>query len=468
VEAVEYRILGPLEVIDDGQPISLGPAKQRTLLAVLVTRANEAVSTDELVDALWGSEPPASAPNAIQVHISHLRRTLEAGDGPPKGGRVLVTKSPGYMLRVGEEELDANRFERLVEDGRRAMRGGDMDLAGRHFYRALRLWRGSALSDYTYEPFAQAAIARLEELKISAIQDRIEADLDLGHHGDFVGELDGLVKSYPMRERLRGQLMLARYRCGRQAEALEVARETRRALADELGIDPAPDLQELESAILNQDPALDLQRRPLESRPRGELSSDVPTTRYARNGAVALAYQVLGDGSIDLVFVPGFVSHLELNWELPSYVRLMERLATFTRLITVDRRGTGLSDPLSLSDKPSHETMVDDLLAVMDAAASERAAIFGFHEGGILGLLLAASHPERTSALVTYGTAAAGMTSVNYPWSWSFQEWESYLKDMADRWGTPDYADELLEWTCRRCTEMRAFGAGGRGTAGWL
>jgi class 3 adenylate cyclase len=173
---------------------------------------------------------------------------------------------------------------------------------------------------------------------------------------------------------------------------------------------------------------------------------EIPLTRYARNGSVALAYQVIGDGPIDLVFVPGFVSNLEVSWELPSYARLLTRLASFTRLIAVDRRGTGLSDPLSSSDTPSHETMVDDLLAVMDAAASDRAAIFGFHEGGLLGMLMSASHPERTSALITYGTAATGMKSADYPWQWSAQEWEPYLEDMAERWGTPGYMDEMLEW----------------------
>jgi class 3 adenylate cyclase len=175
--------------------------------------------------------------------------------------------------------------------------------------------------------------------------------------------------------------------------------------------------------------------------------TEAPETRYARNGTVALAYQVIGDGPMDLLFVPGFVSNLELNWELPSYARLLTRLSSFTRLIAVDRRGTGLSDPLTSSDAPSHEAMVDDLLAVMDAAGSDQAAVFGFQEGGMLGMLMAASHPERTRALITCGTAATGKNTGDYPWQWSAEEWEPYLKDMAERWGTRDYTDELLGWT---------------------
>lgn len=168
--------------------------------------------------------------------------------------------------------------------------------------------------------------------------------------------------------------------------------------------------------------------------------------KYARNGRVALAYQVVGEGSSDLLFVPGFISNLELNWELPAYARLLTRLASFTRLIIVDRRGIGLSDPLSADDRPSHETMVDDLRTVLDAAGSSRVATFGFQEGGVLCAMFAASQPDRTRAVVTYATAATGRGSDDYPWQWSPAEWEPYLQDMAARWGTPEYSLEILRW----------------------
>ena len=173
---------------------------------------------------------------------------------------------------------------------------------------------------------------------------------------------------------------------------------------------------------------------------------NVPEVHYARNGRVALAYQVVGSGPFHVLFIPGFVSNLELNWELPAYARFLMRLASFARLIIIDRRGTGLSDPLSRDDSPSHEAMVDDIRAVIDAAGANRVAVFGFHEGGMVGALFAASHPERTSALVTYGTAASGIRTSEYPWAWSEDEWEPYLSDMERRWGTVAYSDEVLAW----------------------
>jgi pimeloyl-ACP methyl ester carboxylesterase len=171
-----------------------------------------------------------------------------------------------------------------------------------------------------------------------------------------------------------------------------------------------------------------------------------PEVRYARNGRVALAYQVFGDGPVDVLFVPGFVSNVELNWELPAFARFLDRLASFARLIVIDRRGTGLSDPFAPEESPSHETMVDDLQAVIDAAGAERVAIFGFHEGGMLGALFAAARPERTSALVTFATAPSGMKTTVYPWQWSEEEWEPYLVDMSERWGSNAYSDEILRF----------------------
>ncbi len=176
------------------------------------------------------------------------------------------------------------------------------------------------------------------------------------------------------------------------------------------------------------------------------MVTNVPEVRYARNGGVALAYQLVGDGAIDVLFVPGFVSNIELNWELPAFARFLTRLASFARLIVIDRRGTGLSDPFAPDDLPSHETMVDDLRAVIDAAGAQRVAIFGFHEGGLLGALFAAGRPDRTSALVTFATAPSGMKTDAYPWQWSEEEWEPYLADMSARWGSRDYSDEVLRF----------------------
>jgi DNA-binding SARP family transcriptional activator len=242
---VEFRILGPLEVVEGGRPLTLGGPRQRALLAILLTRANEVVSYDRLIDELWGAQPPRTATNALQYHVSQLRKTL----GP---GEAIVTREPGYLIRVALHELDLLRFEQLVEEARLA----PADQAARLLREALGLWRGPALADLAGEPFAQAEILRLEELRLAALELRLETDLALGRHRELVGELEVLVHGHPLRERPRAQLMLALYRSGRQAEALDLYREGRRLLVDELGIEPGPELQELEKAILGHDPEL--------------------------------------------------------------------------------------------------------------------------------------------------------------------------------------------------------------------
>jgi DNA-binding SARP family transcriptional activator len=246
---VEFRILGPLEVRSDDRSLQLGGAKPRAVLAILLTRANEVVSRDRLIDELWGENPPATAVNVLQGYVSDLRKALGSGG--------LVTRAPGYMVAVEPGELDLHRFERLVEEARGTLAAGDAGRAADTLREALALWRGPPLADFAYEPFAQAEITRLEELRLVALERRIEADLVLGRHAELVGELEALIPKHPLRERLRAQLMIALYRSGRQAEALEAYQEARRALVDELGIDPSQSLQELEKAILRQDHALE-------------------------------------------------------------------------------------------------------------------------------------------------------------------------------------------------------------------
>ena len=232
---MEFRILGPLEVLSDDQALDLGGSKQRALLAVLLLEANNVVSTDRLIDALWEDEPPETAVKALQVHVSGLRKLV--------GRDRLQTRAPGYVLRVEADELDLTRFLELQEQGRPA--------------EALALWRGPPLSDFGYRRFARSETVRLDDLRLACLEERIEQDLRAGRHGEVTGELEGLVAEHPLRERLRGQLMLALYRCGRQAEALDAYQDARRALVDELGIEPSRELRELHQRILNQDPALE-------------------------------------------------------------------------------------------------------------------------------------------------------------------------------------------------------------------
>jgi DNA-binding SARP family transcriptional activator len=245
---LELRILGPLEVLVDGEPVELRRAKQRALLALLLLSAGEVVSADRLIDELWGGQPPATAKDALQNYVSQLRKAL--------GPDVIVTRPPGYVLDVESEQTDIGRFERLVAQGRDA----DVQTRAASLRKALALWRGTPLADLAYESFAGLEVARLEELRAAARADLVDAELDLGRHAELVLELEATIAERPFDERPRAQLMLALYRAGRQADALEAYRDARSVLADELGLDPGAQLRELEQAILRQDPALD---RPL-------------------------------------------------------------------------------------------------------------------------------------------------------------------------------------------------------------
>ena len=259
---MEFRVLGPLEVVDGDRPVDLGGPRQRALLAILLTRANQVVPRDTLIDALFGEEPREAARNLLQVYVSRLRKALEPGRERRSGGSIIVTRAPGYLVQLESEHLDLHRFERLAEDGRRALAAGEAEQAAERFREALALWRGPALADFAFEEFAAGESTRLDELRLAVVEDRIEADLARGLDATLIGELQGLVAEHPLRERPRGQLMLALYRAGRQAEALDVYQEGRRLLVEELGLEPGSTLRELERAMLQQDPALVLGKSP--------------------------------------------------------------------------------------------------------------------------------------------------------------------------------------------------------------
>ncbi len=245
---MNYRLLGPLEVRDGEESLPLAGAKQRALLALLLVHANHVLSRDRLIDELWGDEPPETAVQSLQVYVSRLRKLLPSD--------TLLTRPPGYLLEVAPDELDLRCFEQLLAEGHEALAQGDAERAAIVLHQALALWRGPALAEFVFEQFAQPEIGRLEELRLAAVEERIEADLALGRHADLIGELEALVAENPYRERLRGQLMLALYRSGRQTEALEAYKDARRALVDELGIEPSEELQQLEKAILTHDEQL--------------------------------------------------------------------------------------------------------------------------------------------------------------------------------------------------------------------
>jgi DNA-binding SARP family transcriptional activator len=247
---MDFAILGPLEVGDDRGPLPIGGTKQRTLLALLLLHSNQVVSSGRLIDELWGDEPPQSGSAALQVRVSQLRKALGAG------GARLETRAPGYLLRLERDELDLHRFERLTQEAAHA----EPSQAAALLQEALALWRGPPLAEFAYESFAQAAIRRLEELRLAAVERKVAAELALGRQADLIAELEGLVREHPLREQLQSQLMLALYRSGRQAEALETFKRARSSLESELGLEPGPALRELERQILRHDPGLELMR----------------------------------------------------------------------------------------------------------------------------------------------------------------------------------------------------------------
>ena len=269
-DTLEFRILGPLEVCERGHPLDIGAGKQRALLALLLLRAGEVVSTDSVIDALWEERPPASAVNSVHVYVSQLRKVL--------GNERLETRGHGYLLALESEQLDLGRFERLLAEGRELLAEGEAERAGEALRAALALWRGRPLADFASEPFAQSEVARLEDMHLAALEKRIEADLACGRDADLVPELEALVREEPLREGLRAQLMLALYRSGRQAEALDAYQQARRVLSEEVGLEPGRTLQELERAILRQDIQLDRRSR-----------TATPLSRARRRSGVLIA-----------------------------------------------------------------------------------------------------------------------------------------------------------------------------------
>src|SRR4051794_11177061 len=250
--AMEFRILGPLEVTNELGPVAMGGIKPRALLAVLLLHPNESVSAERLAVALWGDDAPAGATRTVRVYVSRLRKAL--GDAG-----AVTTTAAGYRLRVRPDELDAERFHRGVATGRLALAAGEPERAALVLEEALALWRGPPLDDLAFEPFAQDEIARLEEQRLAALEARAEAHLATGRHLELVSDLRRLLAAHPTREGLAAQLMLALYRSGRQAEALEVYRGARLVLVEESGIEPGPELRRLHQAVLAQDPELGLE-----------------------------------------------------------------------------------------------------------------------------------------------------------------------------------------------------------------
>jgi DNA-binding SARP family transcriptional activator len=366
------------------------------VLAVLLLSAGEVVSTERLIDDLWGEHVPSSARPVLQGYVSNLRKAV---------GPLLVTRAPGYVLELQPEQLDLRRFERLLGEGRADLAAGRAETAAATLREALALWRGAALADFAYEPFAQAAVVRLEELRLAAFEERIDADLALGRHASLVGELEALAVEHPLRERVHGQLMLALYRSGRQAEALEAYQRARGALVDGLGIDPGQPLQALERAILQQDPALDLAGR--------DAAPEPPAAAAPQAAEMERAILVVPLGGGDLASLLGLAAPLARRPRreiiLADLVEDPAGLGEATRRIRERRaalaaEGIGARGAAFVSEAPGEDVVrlaseqnVD--LALLDAAPS------GLTEGaptGDVGEVLE-SAPCDVGILVTRG-----------------------------------------------------------------
>ena len=430
---MEFRVLGPVEVVRGGQVFAAGGARARAVLAMLLLNANRVVSAGRLAGEVWPDLEPDRAAANLQVRLTELRRALRTAG---EAGR-LVTRPPGYIFRVAVGELDVSRFEQLAAAGRAALAGGDAAGAARLLDDSLALWRGPALADLGDLPFAGTERARLEGARLDAVESRLDALLACGRHRETLAELENLTAKHPLRERFWAQRLLALYRCGRQADALRAYRELRAVLAGQLGIEPGPELRQLEGRILRQDSQLGYRAQPSPA----DHDMARPVTRYVDSGGIHIAYQVLGAGERDIVFVPGAMSHLDLLWEDPETAAFFRRLSALGRLILFDKRDTGLSDRAP-ADSPLEERM-DDVRAVMGAASSGEAVLFGYSEGAPMSILFAAMHPERVTALILGAASARYSWAPDYPCGQGSDEmFEALAEIAAHRWGQ----GATIEW----------------------
>jgi DNA-binding SARP family transcriptional activator len=380
---LEFRILGPLEVVADEGPLTLGGPKQRATLAILLLDANRVVSVERLADDLYSGAAPVTAVTQVQRQISELRKIL--------GGSAIETRAPGYVIRLVPQQLDLKRFEGRAEEASRAHERGDVRVAAELYSEALDLWRGPALADLAYEPFALIAVERLEEIRLAALEQRIEAELALGSHVRLVGELEQLVAEYPVRERFRGQLMLALYRSGRQAEALDVYRRARLTLVEQFGIEPAPALRELERAILTQEPSLDLERaRTIPSSEQPERAILVLPSAAARLDALlAIAEPLAGVPPRELIVArllpdaDGLADEASALNARRASISVTSRVAAFTTDDAVGdllRLASAHDVELVLMDAPASinsEQLPNELTAILERSAADLALVAG-------------------------------------------------------------------------------------------
>jgi DNA-binding SARP family transcriptional activator/pimeloyl-ACP methyl ester carboxylesterase len=419
-----FRIMGSLEVTGASGPVTVGGVKRRALLAYLLAHAGEVVPRDRLVDDLWDQEPSAAAPHTVQTYVSQLRKLLAHHDGDA----ALVGRAGGYALELPPGALDARVFERLCTDAScEPSPARRLELLGE----ALALWRSTPLAEFAGAAWADAFATRLEARRLEAVHERIDALLALGRHSEAVPDLEDLVRDHPLDERFWAQLLVAYFRAGRQSDALRAYQRLRTTLADELGIAPSRELQELERRLLDQDPAL------LGARVTGRETNARPRTQYAMSGDLAIAYQAFGSGPIDLLVMPTGYSMMEPSWEWPALASFWRRLARRVRIVLIDQRGMGLSD--RVTDASTPEERMDDVRAVADAVGARRFALLGGSAGGATSALFAATYPERVLSLVLVSPLLLGRTADGIP-GWADDD-SGVLWYLHNRWGSGESAE---------------------------
>jgi DNA-binding SARP family transcriptional activator/pimeloyl-ACP methyl ester carboxylesterase len=421
---MQVRLLGPIEIdADDGGSIVLSAAKERSLVAALALAGGATVSTDSLIAALWGDDPPNAARKTLQTYVWNLRRVL--------GAECVVTEPIGYRLRIDPASVDVYRFRTLVREGDDALRVGQFEHARTTLGAAHALWRGEALSGVAPHTGLAGDGTRLEQEYLAAIEARIAADLACGCHHDLVGELELLVQQHPFRERLWGHLMVALYRNGRQADALTAYQRARAVLRDELGLEPGGELRRLEGAILRHE----LVSPGTAGHGVGAPDDPIRPTpvRYARAAdGVSVAYQSAGSGPLEILAIPGYIHHLDIWWNAPTD-RLVRTLTGMGRLTVFDKRGMGLSDRPDTLDV---EAWMLDALGVLDAIGAERVVLLGVSCGALTAIRLAAARPERVAAIVLFSGYARSLAADDYPIGHDRAIFEAYAERLEEGWGT--------------------------------
>jgi len=454
-ETVGVRMFGPLEVRVGGSrfgPRDLGGVKPKQLLEVLLLERGRLVPKDRIAELMWGEALPQRVAATIETYMSVLRRRLGLG-------RELIRTEPsGYRLTTDALELDVDRYETLLQAAAADAPAGRR----RALETATRLGQLDLLADEPYAPWIVPTREHYRERQVQALVDLAECCIELGDHRAALDAAERAVALEPTRERAHRAAMLAHRALGDRDGALRCYERCRIALADELGIVPTRETADLHAVILRDDAPVDRPRIPI---------------AYARNGSIRLAYQIVGDGPLDLVFSPSHVSNLGATWDDPTYAAFLRSLASMSRLILFDKRGTGLSDPAL--DFPTTRERSEDLLAVLDSAGSERAVLFGVCAGGALCAQLAADHPDRVAGLILHNSMARTLTDADYPWGLQPEHYARLLDGLDEAWmgngdrlvrrnpglaGNPGYRDWFARymrlasnpWMARRLAEMNA------------